>query len=969
MWPFRPRQSVPASDAGLPFQVDGEDLLIARAALDRQGSRPGRQTAPDSATLRASVLEQWLEEDRVIDLGESLLLTPDAWFTADPDDRAVLGLGKPHPFRTHLRARGSLSGPDFSLTLELVPPPGNSALGWRRESIFLSDGSERYLLDAATYAVFRAVETFKDRTPDERTHDTQLAAIARIRELAVAAGTHLDGYLQDEEAIVPTQITIRLQTTEDGGLLLDPDIEGIESDELVEGLDRHRHDVPAVVTLSGSKGQKRRRVVLSDTLRAGARQVRKWRRLDAREAEHFLQAPEQFIDPDLVNLDDLGARVLGIGRAPSTMHPLVAREPRSWTPSEVSLVLRRLDGESLTVPLQRPEDLDPLESALEEARAQGVPTFTYEGHRLPATAGTAEQLQTLRQAVEELNRMPEAEAEEPERPKEEAPEDEPGGPKVLIVKDNLEDVEYVEGGGLDHRSTSEMEPVPGLLPGVELLPHQKRGIAWLQEATRAGKPGVLLADDMGLGKTLQVLAFWRWYLANRQGTGPMLVIAPVALLENWEAEARKFLSVEVLEVLALHGSGIDRVRHPGTAGHELGAGEPVRKLDLSKLSREALVLTNYETVRNYQFSMATVDWGLVVLDEAQKAKNPLALQTRAIKALKAGFRIVATGTPVENDLGDLWSLVDIAHPGHLNSLASFRRDFAPGTGGGIEPARLQALVKRIKPTMLRRMKADILRDLPERREHVEPVEMSNHQQRAYQRVLGDIKASGGRREVVLQGLHHLRLVSVHPCLLESGGEVQVHVGRISQESPKLARVLDIVEGWKRSGEKGVLFAREKSVQRLLQLLLEDRFGTPVAIVNGETPAVQQTRDVPGRRMMSGRTRKQILDRFQASAGFGMIILSPEAVGYGLTLTAANHVIHVTRLWNPAKEDQATDRVYRIGQTRDVHVHLPMSRANGFVSFDEVLHGLLEDKRNLARNVLHPVGNLDLHQDLLTKILG
>lgn len=965
MWPFRSKQKVQPSDVSMPFQVEGEDMLIPLTALDRKLSGFGRRATQGPAALRASILNQWLEEDRVVNLGESLLLTPNAWLTADPDDQAALGLGKPHPFRTRLRANGTLSRSDFSLALELIPPPGVSGSFWRRESIFLFNGIDRYVLDAATYTLFQAVEQFKDRTPEERTHDVQLAAIARIRELAVAAGTALDGYLQDEDAIIPTQITIRLQQTEDGGLLLEPNIDGVDPNDLVQGLDRHRHDVPAVVTLPSADGQKRRRIVLSDTLRAGTRQLRKWRRLDAHQAERFFQSPEQFIDPDLVNIDDLGARVAGIGRATSTLFTLVTREPQSWTPSEVSLVLRRLDGESLTVPFQRLDDLTVLETALETARTQGAPIFSYEGHRLPATAETVEHLQTLREALEAIHRSPDADTIQAVMPSDESPD----GPNVILVKDNLEDVDYVEGGDGNDCSIVELETVPDLMPGVKLLPHQIRGIAWLQAAARAGKPGVLLADDMGLGKTLQILAFWRWYRTCRSEAGPMLVIAPVALLENWEAEARKFLSVVNLQILPLHGAGIDRVRQPGTTGHELGTGEPVRKLNLSKLAREALILTNYETIRNYQFSIATVDWGMVVLDEAQKAKNPLAIQTRAIKAIKADFRIVATGTPVENNLGDLWSLVDIAHPGHLNSFTTFRQEYAPETGGEIDPVSLQTLVNRVRPTMLRRMKADILKDLPERYEHIEPVEMSTFQQRVYQRVLGSINAAEGRRGTLLSGLHHLRLVSVHPCLLEAGGEFQVQLGQLTKESPKLAKVLDIIEGWKCKREKGVLYAREKAVQRLLQLLLEDRFARPVAIVNGETPAVTNAREGLGSRMPAGRTRKQILDRFQASEGFGVIILSPEAVGYGLTLTAANHVIHVTRLWNPAKEEQATDRVYRIGQTRDVHVHLPISRSVGFPSFDEVLHGLLQQKRTLARNILHPVASGDIQQDLLAKVLG
>ena len=967
MWKWK--QSSPDPAPALEFVVTDDALRLPLVAdtdplawLQDLSAR-----SPDTlAGVRARVLRQWLEEDRAVPGEGGLHVTFESFFEADPADIHALDLAPASPFRHRLRARGAFSDPDFTLELDRLPAPGFALHGWVRQGVFLTGGSGRVLLDRAHHDLYRAVEAFARREDADRSHDAHLTSFARIRLLAEAAGVVLDDYLAGEEAIVPGEVSVALEPTADGGLLVRPELEGIDVATLEHGLDRHRHDVPPVLTLPGQAPSDRRRVVLTPRIREGVRQVRKLRRLTPAEAERFTRHPELFLDPDKVKLDDLGARVLSIGQVTSTMHPLIAREPRSWMPDEVSLVLERADGEVTTLAFRRLEDHQPLLDAYSRADASGDATFEFAGHRLATGTETRSKLETLQDALHQIARKPDDVAPE-KKQSGDAPAG-PDGPKVILVKENLDDLAYVETAVDTTLPASAMEPIPDLLDGVTLLPHQERGIAWMQHACRHGKPGVLLADDMGLGKTLQILAFWRWFARVQPDAGPLLVIAPVALLENWDAEVQKFLDVPLRGILPLHGGSLERIRLSGTQGHELGAGEPVRKLDIGRIQRCSLVLTNYETVRNYQFSLATVDWGIVVLDEAQKAKNPLALQTRAIKALKARFRILATGTPVENDLGDLWSLVDIAHPGHLGSLSDFRKNHAPVPGGTIAPERMHALVERISPTMLRRMKVSILRDLPPKHEHPIAIEMSAVQQRVYQRILGDIRSSASTRDVMLQALHHLRLVSVHPALVETGQEGRVQLKHLKSESPKLAEVLAIVQRWQLAGEKGILFAREKVVQRLLQRLLEERFGTPVAIVNGETPATDARRSgdsVQG----AGRTRKQLLDRFQASPGFGMIILSPEAVGYGLTLTEANHVVHVTRLWNPAKEDQATDRVYRIGQTRPVHVHLPMATASGFASFDGVLHRLLTEKRALASSILHPVGQMDMNDDLIRMVCG
>ncbi|MCL6559713.1 MAG: restriction endonuclease, partial [Firmicutes bacterium] len=385
-------------------------------------------------------------------------------------------------------------------------------------------------------------------------------------------------------------------------------------------------------------------------------------------------------------------------------------------------------------------------------------------------------------------------------------------------------------------------------------------------------------------------------------------------------------------------------------GVEPGAAVRQKRLDVKYVKKRRLVITTYETVRDYQVSLGQVDWGVMVLDEAQKIKNPTALVTTAAKAMKYEFGICLTGTPVENSWIDLWSILDFAIPGHLEPLTEFARKYHyPLRKHGTDVEALgRELKERVAPYFLRRTKEENLKGLPEKKVMYYRVPMPDYQLRRYiecvtqaRRTLPDPQG-GGRGRHILRAIHLLYEISLHPdlpCLNEACLASQ-STGEFVSASAKLLKTFEILDDVRRVGEKAVIFLRSRKLQRLLQRAIYERYGLKTAIVNGET---------------LGEVRKRLVDEFQAKPGFNVIIMSPDAAGVGLNVVAANHVIHLSRPWNPAKEDQATDRVYRIGQKKTVFVHTPLAVHPLFEggSFDEKLDRLLSRKRQLSTTVLLP----------------
>jgi SNF2 family DNA or RNA helicase len=473
---------------------------------------------------------------------------------------------------------------------------------------------------------------------------------------------------------------------------------------------------------------------------------------------------------------------------------------------------------------------------------------------------------------------------------------------------------------------------------------------------------------MGVGKTLQILSFLAWCIESgrfpdlsRLGPPfrPILIIAPLILLETetWENEMKKFFSEngEVFgNVLPLHGHELQGYRRKDAEGREDIVAKPI--LNLDRIQRNKVVITNYEAVRDYEFSFAYCPggkslWSVVVTDEAQEYKTPNSKISHAIKALKPDFRIACTGTPVENRLLDMWNLFDAVQPGLLGSAKEFAARYEGPMEQNLRETTFTGLKARLlyqqsNAFLLRRSKEEVL-ELPRKHEHKIACTMSAEEIGKHQSLadgMSGTKQSKGKLDL----LHRFARVYQHPLLLESDGD-EFPVELLKASSSKLREVLAVVNKIRALGEKVIIFARHKDVQRMLARVLSDDLGKPVRVINGDTP-----RAITLRRA-GIETRNGILANFRKVTGFDVLILSPFVAGVGLTIVEANHVIHYGRWWNPAVEAQATDRVYRLGQTKEVHVYLPiLEDGTGQVSltFDQLLDSLMEGKKGLAEGALH-----------------
>lgn len=483
---------------------------------------------------------------------------------------------------------------------------------------------------------------------------------------------------------------------------------------------------------------------------------------------------------------------------------------------------------------------------------------------------------------------------------------------VLDIKDNEEKLEYIlHTAGF---RPTQWHPLPQGLQ-ASLYEHQVVAYQWLCHLREEGRGG-LLADDMGLGKTLEVIAF----LLRQQELGklrPSLIALPPALIHNWMQEMERF-APDLCQGTVVH-MGSDRLR----------SAEALRECDV--------ILTSYDTLKYDQLILGKIHFQCIICDEAQFAKDHASLRSRALRAMQGDFRLAMSGTPVETRLEELWTIMDFVQPGHFGSLKDFRRKY-------VESENYDELLEELKPFYLRRTKEAVLKDqLPEK--HIcEPiyVEASDKQKQLTLSMLQSVDKN------VLNMLTKLRQLYGHPgAIVPSWSDLPV------DDVPKLKILLQLLDEIRDKREKAIVYTEFRKVQQILKHLIMRRYGISVPVIDGNTDH-----------------RLQIVEWFNHQPGFGVMIISPRAGGVGLTITSANHVIHYVRWWNPALENQATDRVYRIGQEKDVYVYHIITTdkqyfPNGTV--EEKMHHLLENRRELAENVLIPFHYKELEEQLLNEM--
>lgn len=880
------------------------------------------------------------------------------------------------PYTIELKASGWLGGPTFSYRYGFYL--GTQRIHLVRRGCFVRRGDTICRLDSQTYGLVEAIDHFNALPADARESTQAFLKFAEVKGLAEGVGVQIDRFLAHERVLVPPRLGLNLVVEDEDRISFTPKIDGIDTDEFRRAffaLD----DVDEIYSVERDAGE-RVRVVLADEQREVLRRMQRVRHLGGAERAQVLRNPIAVFDGVAgsveIDLESFGPRVRGVGDFPFIVQPYLRRDTGIFDgpeavaggpgESEITAGIQcsYVDGRVEDVALKSRQEVRDLHEAVKQAWRRGEGTIEVQGKSILLD-------EPFMRAVEELH-----EQVAPRRNAAAGPEKKKR--QYLLIYTNENEIEYEEAAA-DVAAGQAIVP-HALSPHVVLKQHQLQGLAWMQRCFQTGRRGCLLADDMGMGKTLQILTFLAWAIEQRELSAeqsdpelppwnPILIVAPLVLLENetWINEMRTYFGGEgaiFQPCLLLRGAELRALRRPDMGGPETVLGAAV--LDLERLRQYRIILTNYETVTNYQHSFARMKaaWSIVVTDEAQEYKIPSTKISHALKSLAPRFRIAATGTPVETRLLDVWNIFDFLQPGKLlGSAAEFSRTYERGDGSGPTVNALKTRLRFGTPEafVLRREKS-ALADLPPKIERELRCDLSSEQRRLHIELVRQVGRSGEGRHP-FEVIHQLLRLYQHPALVPRYEPIS------SREAiaccPKLAAVVECLRQIRTKGEKALIFTRSLDMQHLLAQVIADLFGFEADIVNGSASRMDQV----GR---GRRSRKAMIQRFRGTQGFSAIILSPDVAGIGLTLTEANHVIHYGRWWNPAKELQATDRAYRIGQTREVHVYYPIAvdPLREFDTFDEKLHALLCRRRDLAAEFLAPLPSEDdLQQELMTDVVS
>ncbi|SEH07342.1 DEAD/DEAH box helicase [Candidatus Venteria ishoeyi] len=1033
---FSKEQLVESSQ--LSYQVQDQGLTLQFPEQDWEQAKRGAGT--DLVLHQFLRMQMLLEEGIAQDLPCGIFLAPADAAALDADSRYIFNLPAPWPGAMQLQISGRSTEDSFALQLNLRSQDDELIRYYQFDSPLLQlSESEIYLPDALQWD---ALNTIAEHQHSPHQEYDNLAAVNRLIS-ASKAGLDLDcAAFNDFQVCAPDKVGLAVEVQADGSLELMPSFgEGLDQTLVAKRLGQLHPDGKAQSLRVGKQ-----LILLDEPRLKAAHEIIQKRYIPLSQRSKFFAAPGSFLDADLIHLDNgFSLRVKGAGPFQQAYFGETGGNEIQWFQAGAAagtemdaLIENWEDSPALVAPEALSEVISDLPTladfrqSLADAQQTNASCVHVEGRQVDISDPV-----TVLKAVEELEVELQNAAEE---------QTEDTGPIAIDI--HLNDMESDFG--------EELQPPPkGIRSSTEIdfaeysrtpFPHQVEGIRWmLALAQNQGQPlgpkqkveGALLADDMGLGKTYMTIVGIREILLHTQSEKPVLVVAPLSLLENWKREVEDTYKTPLFERIItlqsdgdlpqyrIEGMGVETkaplqeetatpIAEPDTdippwedlpeilqentstavenepqetattteteteteaeaeqdfyppCSLKVGLIWEEQRLDLPR----TLVLTTFQTLRDYQFSLASVNWSIAAFDEAQNIKSPNTLQTRAAKALNADFKLLMTGTPVENHLGEFWCLFDTLQPGFLGSYQEFRQNYikpilkAPKeTAQEVREEIGQALRDTVGGFMLRRIKEDHLKNLPKKHiilgdynadgdfifdERIS-CEMAGEQRLRYEEVvdvtIDKMEAQQGVGTALL-GLQQLRDASLHPTLLQGVPELPQTPETMRvflNQSEKMRLLLDILDGVREREEKALVFAVNKRLQEMVALGVSRIYGLSVPIINGETKAVSKNPNNP--------TRQGLIDHFQEQPGFGVMLISPVAAGVGLTITAANNVIHLERHWNPAKEAQATDRAYRIGQKKDVNVYIPILTHPDFDSFDVNLNRLLSGKTSLKDAII------------------
>lgn len=864
---------------------------------------------------------------------EGCLLPYENIYLLDEDERILLGVPQPYDKAMRLVGTSMLNLSDFEYKVEfLTYVPDGELIVCERGGNILVKGRDKYLLNEAQYALLNRVDAFNSTPEEDKTTDYNLRCFAEIKALAEQAGCQLDSYLENENVYAPERIKIEIGR-DDEGFTVEPAVDIEENDKFQTYFDKMRK-VQAQYPVQRENGE-RVRIVLNKEQKENLHYLKEQcgKHKTREEIQKIIEQPTEYFDPNAFDLSELYSdRVIEIGVYKPKFYPFICPYKSCWI---AGATVETPQNGTTKVTINSEEELERLKREIQSAKENKKGIVEYNNTQLDI-----EDAMFLAQTAEK-------QLKDSSQPAKVETENDNEARNVLIIEENAEELGFaVKERMIEKGDKYTLFTDPFLQEGFSLKDHQKEGVAWLQHLYKSKASGCLMADDMGLGKTLQILYFIDWHSRKYANHKPYLIVAPISLLENWRNEYERFFMQPRMKINMLTSKDVTR---------------KFNKSIVDKMQKMDIILTNYESLRISQLNFCAVEFDVVALDEAQKIKSPGTLVTNAAKALKCNFKIAMTGTPVENSLLDLWCIMDFCVPGLLGNAKAFAAQYQNPLKK--EDTDIVALGNEVHDKLgvyfMRRLKKDAAKDLPNKIELKEKVLMPPVQKEFYASVVNDY--TSGIQPNMLVTIMHLREVSEHPYLYDST-LLNHETDEIVDTSARLQATIKFLDEIKKKEEKVIIFVERKETQKMLQKLCLKRYGIITKIINGDTPSIVK------RNMPNKQSRQSSIDEFQAVDGFNVIIMSPVAAGMGLNVTAANHVIHYSRHWNPAKENQATDRAYRIGQTKDVFVYYPMAIRADIKSFDETLDDLLSRKTSLATSTIFPTERVEVKQEELGQML-
>lgn len=922
----------------------------------------------------------------------------------------ILGIEQRQKLKFIAQPRSFTTQKDFSVTLFVeLEEYGELPVELKGPYIKLP-GNRHARLNTGELIGLEACQQHQELTADQRSELKNLRLIAQL-QLAKDSGMDIDlKHFEELIVKVPESIGVHVHRNSDDSLTLRPSIDSLTNEQL-----ESRWGQVISSPDSGVLRVENTIVLLDKKKRQAIDEVFSNQHIPKDQVKNFIENPSAFLDASLIDLDvGFSTRVTGIGELVFLSFGELDSEKIDWF-SDV--LIEKQPVKNLDTVIKCPEDLQRFVEQYKAARANNAMVMRFDGKSVDISepAEIAKQIESLEARYTEGGFDYGETTASDDNPNSVQENSEPAKRWTLL----LETIEEKNKCLLELANQEfDSNKIDWQACQRDPYPHQRKGVEWAvslinQAVTQNEQPvcieGALLADDMGLGKTYMSLVatneYYRLLDQQKKTHKPILVVAPLSLLENWKDEVAvtfkksPFTDIQILQ----SGKDLNTFRVADVERESVQLNEQLNECEGSEQStpeikyalhvgQEAglkrldmpgrLVITTYDTLRSYQFSLCKVDWGLVFFDEAQNIKNPNTLQTRAAKALKADFKMLVTGTPVENSLADFWCLLDTAQPGLLGDWPVFREKWVTPI---VKAETEEKETKRLEigdqlrnatgAFMLRRTKEEELPELPVKRAFVGKQlqsngvntelleylgqEMQGAQLKEYDDILSSYRHQIGSKEkgLALTALAALRNVSLHPYL-QSSDTLQITTAKQglnfllgSAKLIALKKILDVIKG---KNEKAIIFVINKRFQLMLKHALDALYNLKLDIINGDTKTVESSsRESP--------TRKSMIEQFEAKSGFNIIIMSPIAAGVGLTIVGANHVIHLERHWNPAKEAQATDRVYRIGQKKDVYIYYPFSLHPNKQSFDEHLALLLGRKHLLKEAVVtsEPVKEADV----------